>query len=145
LIGNTGKDPEIRRLENGTVIANFSIATSESYTEKATGERREITDWHNIVMYRGLAEIAEKYLRKGDKVYIEGKLRTRSWTDQQGITKYTTEVLCEEMTLLSQRRDSNETVQKNPYPNTPQSKPTEMPNLPPAVDLSTSDVDDLPF
>ncbi len=78
LIGNLGKDPEIRRLENGSMVATFSIATSDTYTDKTTGEKKEITDWHDIVVWRGLAEIAEKYLKKGYKVYIEGKLKKRS-------------------------------------------------------------------
>ena len=75
LIGNLGKDPEIRRLENGAVVATFSIATSESFTDKNSGEKKEITDWHDIVLWRGLAEITEKYIRKGTKIYIEGKLK----------------------------------------------------------------------
>jgi single-strand DNA-binding protein len=79
LVGRLGKDPEVRNLENGAVVANFSIATSESYKDRTTGEKKEITEWHNIVLWRGLAEIAQKYLHKGDMVYIEGKLRTRSW------------------------------------------------------------------
>ena len=77
LIGNLGKDPEIRRLENGAVIATFSLATSEVFTDKSTGEKKEITDWHDIVLWRGLAEVAEKYIRKGAKIYVEGKLKKR--------------------------------------------------------------------
>ena len=92
LIGNLGKDPEIRRLENGVVLANFSIATSESFTDKQTGEKKEITDWHDIVLWRGLAEVAEKYLRKGSKIYVEGKLKKRSWQDKEGNTRYNTPV-----------------------------------------------------
>ena len=83
LIGNLGKDPEIRRLENGAVVASFSIATSESFTDKNSGEKKEITDWHDIVLWRGLAEIAEKYIRKGTKIYVEGKLKKRSWQDKE--------------------------------------------------------------
>jgi single-strand DNA-binding protein len=81
LIGNLGKDPEVRALENGAKLARFSIATSESYTDKNTNEKKEITEWHNIVVWRGLADVAENYLKKGMKVYVEGKLRTRSWQD----------------------------------------------------------------
>ena len=87
LIGNLGKDPEIRRLENGAVVATFSIATSESFTDKNSGEKKEITDWHDILLWRGLAEIAEKYIRKGTKIYVEGKLKKRSWQDKEGNTK----------------------------------------------------------
>src|SRR5690554_4692781 len=83
LIGNLGKDPEVRVLENGTKLVRFPIATSETYTDKTTGERKSITDWHNIVIWRGLAEVAEKYLTKGQKVYIEGKLKTRTWQDRK--------------------------------------------------------------
>ena len=101
LIGNLGKDPEVRKLENGATVANFPIATSESYTDRTTGEKKEITDWHDIVVWRGLAEIVEKYVHKGTKVYIEGKLKKRSWQDKEGITRYTSEVLADQMTILS--------------------------------------------
>ena len=93
LIGNLGKDPDVRHLENGATVANFPIATSENYKDRKTGEKVSQTEWHNIVVWRGLADITERYLKKGDKVYIEGKLRTRSWQDQDGNTKYTTEVV----------------------------------------------------
>ncbi|WP_258100141.1 single-stranded DNA-binding protein [Marinoscillum pacificum] len=102
LVGNLGRDPEVRHLENGAVVTSFPIATSETYKDRNTGERREQTEWHNIVLWRGLAEIAEKYLRKGDQVYIEGKLRTRSW-EKDGITRYTTEVVGDNMTMLGSR------------------------------------------
>ncbi len=147
LIGNVGRDPEIRRLENGIVIASFSIATSETYLDKTTNERKENTDWHNIVMYRGLAEIAEKYVHKGDKLYVEGKLRTRSWNDLNGNPRYTTEVVTEEMTMLSPKRDSS--TPTNPYPQQSQSEPQSPMNgisqdLPPGLDdVDPSDV--LPF
>jgi single-strand DNA-binding protein len=81
-------------------VANFSIATSESYKDRTTGEKKEITEWHNIVLWRGLAEIAQKFLRKGDMVYIEGKLRTRSW-EKEGVTRYTTEIVADNMNMLS--------------------------------------------
>ena len=100
LIGNLGADPEVRHLQNGATVANFRIATSETYKDRQTGEKREQTEWHSIVAWRGLGEITEKYLRKGSKVYVEGKLRTRSWQDRDGNTRYTTEVHAEEMTLL---------------------------------------------
>ena len=108
LIGNLGKDPEVRHLENGTAVANFSMATSESYKDRNSGERKTVTEWHNIVLWRGLAEIAEKYLKKGDQVYIEGKLRTRSWEDKDGNTRYTTEVVGDNMTMLGSRGSSAE-------------------------------------
>src|SRR5256885_1773859 len=94
LIGNLGKDPEIRRTQDGRPIANLSIATSETWRDKATGERKEKTEWHRVVIFNeGLCKIAEQYLKKGAKVYIEGALQTRKWTDQSGVEKYSTEVV----------------------------------------------------
>lgn len=100
LVGRLGKDPDVRHLENGATVANFTMATSETYKDRTTGERKEITEWHNIVLWRGLADIAAKYLHKGDMVYIEGRLRTRSW-EKDGVTRYTTEVVGDNMTMLS--------------------------------------------
>lgn len=105
LIGRLGKDPEVRNLENGVSVANFTMATSESYKDRTTGEKKEVTEWHNIVLWRALAEISQKYLHKGDLVYIEGKLRTRSW-EKDGVTRYTTEVVADNMTMLGSRGSS---------------------------------------
>src|SRR6187431_2468372 len=105
LVGRLGKDPEVRSLENGATVANFTLATSETYKDKTTGEKKEITDWHNIVLWRGLAEIAQKYVHKGDMLYIEGKMRTRSW-EKDGVTRYTTEVIGDNMNLLSPKGGS---------------------------------------
>lgn len=99
LVGNLGKDPEVRHLDNGASVANFPIATTESYKDR-NGNRQETTEWHNIVLWRGLADIAEKYLRKGNQIYVEGKLRTRSWEDKEGNTRYTTEVIGDNLTML---------------------------------------------
>ena len=94
LVGNLGKDPEIRRTQDGRPIANLSIATSETWRDKNTGERKEKTEWHRVVIFNeGLCKVAEQYLKKGAKVYIEGALQTRKWTDQQGVEKYSTEVV----------------------------------------------------
>jgi single-strand DNA-binding protein len=94
LVGNLGKDPEIRRTQDGRAIANLSVATSESWRDKATGERKEKTEWHRVVIFNeGLAKVAEQYLKKGAKVYVEGQLQTRKWTDQAGVEKYSTEVV----------------------------------------------------
>ena len=106
LIGRLGKEPEVRNLENGVAVANFTMATSESYKDRTTGEKKEVTEWHNIVLWRGLAEISQKYLHKGDLVYIEGKLRTRSW-EKEGVTRYTTEVVADNMTMLGSRGGSS--------------------------------------
>lgn len=99
LLGNLGKDPEVRHLENGKAVANFSIATSESYKDK-TGERVTNTEWHNVVLWSPLAEIAEKYLKKGSQVFIEGKITTRSYDDKEGVTKYITEVVGRQLTMI---------------------------------------------
>jgi len=138
LIGNLGKDPEIRRLENGAVVATFSIATSESFTDKNSGEKKEITDWHDIVLWRGLAEIAEKYIRKGTKIYVEGKLKKRSWQDKEGNTKYNTEVIGEELTILSRLETSDKSAAPYNSGGTP-NLPSDMPGL------SSSSDDDSPF
>lgn len=106
LVGNLGKDPEVRYLDGGVAVANFPLATSESYKDKS-GNRVDQTEWHNVVLWRGLAEITEKYLKKGSQVYIEGKLRTRSWDDKEGQKRYTTEVVADTMTMLGRRDDAS--------------------------------------
>ena len=137
LVGRLGKDPEVRNLDNGATVANFTVATSESYKDKTTGEKKEITEWHNIVLWRGLAEVAQKYLHKGDMVYIEGKLRTRSW-EKEGVTRYTTEVLGDNMTMLSTKGSSGGSSGYNaPEPASADNYRAHAP-----VDNST---DDLPF
>lgn len=108
LIGNLGADPEMRYTQNSTAIANLSIATSESWKDKTSGEQREQTEWHRVVMYRRLAEIAGEYLKKGSKVYIEGKLNTRKWQGQDGQDRYTTEVVANEMQMLDGRDISHQ-------------------------------------
>jgi len=139
LIGNLGKDPEVRHLENGAVVANFSIATSESYTDKNTGQKVTNTEWHDIVVWRGLATIVEKYVRKGQKVYIEGKLRKRSWQDKENITRYTTEIIADELSILS-RPDHSINTPKTPY----SSEGT--PDTPSKVDaIIKNDSTNLPF
>lgn len=110
LVGNLGRDPEVRSFANGGKVVNLNIATSESWKDKQTGERKERVEWHRVsIANEGLAGIAEKYLRKGSKVYIEGQLETRKWTDQQGVEKYTTEIVLRpyrgELTLLDGRQD----------------------------------------
>ena len=99
LVGNLGKDPEVRTIQSGAQVAKFSLATSESYTNKE-GQKIENTEWHNVVLWRGLATIAEKYLKKGNKVYIEGKIRYRQYEDKNGVKKYITEIEAVEMMLL---------------------------------------------
>jgi single-strand DNA-binding protein len=103
LVGNLGNDPEVRATANGSRIANISVATSESWTDKSTGQRQERTEWHRVVFFSRLAEIVEQYLTKGSKVYVEGSLRTRKWQDQNGQDRYTTEIVASEMQMLDSR------------------------------------------
>ena len=108
LVGNLGKDPEVKYLDNGVAVANFSLATTENYKNKE-GERVSQTEWHNIVLWRGLAEVAEKYLKKGASIYVEGKIKTRKWEDKEGVTRYTTEILGDNMTMLGGKPSSQNT------------------------------------
>ena len=154
LVGNLGADPDVRYTQNSTPIANLSIATSESWKDKATGEPREQTEWHRCVAYRRLAEIAGEYLKKGSKVYVEGRLQTRKWTGQDNVERYTTEVVINEMQML----DGNGGSQANnsqPTPAPQQQRSGLGTNMPdngsrgpdwrgPAPE-SNFDDDDLPF
>lgn len=106
LIGHLGKDPEVRHLEGNTSVATFTLATTESYTNKE-GKRVDQTEWHNIVVWRGLADIAEKYLSKGKQVYVEGKIRTRSYDDKEGIKRYVTEIVADSFTILGKKEDGS--------------------------------------
>ena len=108
LIGNLGTDPEVRYMPQGGAVANLTVATSESWTDKATNEKKEQTEWHRVVIYQRLAEIAGEYLRKGSKVYIEGKLKTRKWTDKDGVERYTTEIVANELQMLDGRGDGQQ-------------------------------------
>ena len=137
LVGNLGKDPEVRHLENGRAVANFSIATSESYKNKQ-GEKVTTTEWHNVVLWSPIAEIAEKYLKKGNQVYIEGKLTTRSWDDQDGNKKYTTEVVGNNLTMLGSKSDNEGGGGGSSYAPS-QSSSNEVSSIP------EDDSDDLPF
>jgi single-strand DNA-binding protein len=110
LIGNLGKDPEVRRLNSGDMVVNLRVATTESWRDKQTGERKEKTEWHSVVIFNeNIAKVAEQYLKKGSSVYIEGQLQTRKWTDQQGVEKYTTEIVLQkyrgELTMLGGKGD----------------------------------------
>ena len=145
LVGNLGKDPEVRYLEGGTAVANFPIATSETFKDKASGERKTNTEWHNIVVWRGLAEIAEKYLKKGSQIYLEGKLRTRQWQDKDGNNRYTTEIIADNLQMLGRKDESSATV-ATPHSTTPANAPVRTtPAAPSEIDKSTNKVDDLPF
>lgn len=109
LIGNLGQNPEVRYMPNGDAVANISVATTDTWKDKVTGERQEKTEWHRVVFYRKLAEIVAEYLKKGAPVYVEGSLHTRQWTDKAGIERYQTEIIASEMRMLGQKRDESRT------------------------------------
>lgn len=139
LVGTLGRDPESKTFPNGGSLCQFSIATSESWTDKNTGERKENTEWHRIVLNNRLGEIAQQHLRKGSKVYIEGSLRTRQWTDQNGVERYTTEVRADNMQMLGDRNENN---QSQSYGQSqPRNQGYGVQPKPQPVDLD----DDLPF
>ena len=115
LVGNLGKDPEVKYLDSGVAVANFSLATTENYKNKE-GERVSQTEWHNVVLWRGLAEVAEKFLKKGSNIYIEGKIKTRKWEDKDGNTRYSTEILGDNMTMLGSKLNSEDSS-KQPLSN----------------------------
>lgn len=109
LLGNAGKDPDIRHLEGGVTVASFPLATTESFRDKNSGEKREQTEWHNIVMWRALAESVEKSeLKKGDRVYLEGKIRTRKWNDKEGNQRFAVEIVADTFTIINRKRDKAE-------------------------------------
>ena len=141
LVGNVGKDPEVRYLESGVAVCNFPLATSETYKNR-NGETVTNTEWHNIVLWRGLAEVAEKYIKKGKQLYIEGRIRTRSWDDNDGNKKYITEIVGDNMQMLGRKQDneSQESQHRQPSENEGQTGGTfdETPN-------NENETDDLPF
>lgn len=146
LIGNLGADPEVRHLQNGAAVANFNIATTEYFKDKQTGERREITEWHRVVAWRWHAETAEKFLHKGSKVFIEGKLRTRQF-EKDGQTRYITEVIADEMMLLD--KPTGEPGSSNIDRNKPaqQAVPDQRGTVTSTASIGGADneMDDLPF
>lgn len=110
LVGNLGADPEVRYLGSGDPVANISLATSESWKDKQSGQQQERTEWHRVVIYGKMADIASRYMKKGSKVYIEGSLRTRKWQDKNGQEKYTTEIVCSDLQLLDTRNGMNDNM-----------------------------------
>jgi single-strand DNA-binding protein len=135
LVGHLGKDPEVRHLDGGVTVASFPLATSETFNKD--GRKVEQTEWHNIVMWRGLADIASKYLQKGKLVYIEGKLRTRHFEDKEGHKKYATEVVAENFTMLGRKSDFENTTGGSTSQDTPKQEDS--------VDFTQEAGDDLPF
>ncbi len=160
LVGNLGRDPEMRYTQDGSAVANFSVATTERWTDRATNERREQTEWHRVVCFRRLAEICGEYLHKGSKVYIEGRLQTRSWEGQDGQTRYTTEVVAREMKMLDSRGGGgggggfgpddpgppdNRGGYSQQQPRAPQQPARERQPSPPPADDPDDFEDDIPF
>jgi single-strand DNA-binding protein len=147
LIGNLGTDPEIRRFSDGSAIARLAVATSETYTNRE-GQRVSNTEWHTVILRKGLADIAEKYLHKGDKVFIEGRIRTRKW-EENGQPRYTTEVQADSMTMLSPKKqeDGVQPVSYAPVadPHSSDSDTSDQSNSPSAGHVHEADDDDLPF
>ena len=141
LVGNVGKDPEVRYLEGGTAVASFSLATSEVYKNKS-GEKVTQTEWHNIVAWRHLAELAEKYIVKGRQLYIDGRITTRTWDDKDGNKRYTTEIIANSIQLLGRKGDDNVEGQAS-KPAAPKSE-TSKPDKPEFSEESVEE-DDLPF
>ena len=148
LVGNVGKDPETRYLEGGTAVCSFSLATSETYRNR-DGEKITNTKWHNIVLWRGLAEVAEKYVKKGSQLFIEGRIRTRSWDDRDGNKRYTTEIVGDNMQMLGRRPDDQGVQESQEAPAAPkaenQSTNTSTENNFTDVSPDPEASDDLPF
>lgn len=154
LIGNIGTDPDVRYMSNGNAVTTLSVATSETWKDKQTGEKQERTEWHRVVCFNRLGEIAGEYVRKGSKVYLEGSLRTRKWQDQQGQDRYTTEIVATEMQMLDSKGGSNTGYNEPPpYGNT-QGAPAftqDAPARQPSTSESTAQAafddlnDDIPF
>jgi single-strand DNA-binding protein len=136
LVGFVGADPEVRYLDSGTAVCNFRLATSEIYKNK-NGERVTSTEWHNVVLWRGLAEVAEKYIKKGSQVYIEGRIKTRSWDDKDGNKRYTTEIIADIMQMLGKRSDLPPEPEKQEKEGSSEEKEDSGPEI--------EETDDLPF
>ena len=155
LIGNLGRDPEVRYMPNGGAVANLALATSESWKDKNTGEQQEKTEWHRVVMFRRLAEIAGEYLKKGSKVYIEGKLQTKKWQDNNGQDRYTTEIVANELQMLDSRGAGASSGNYNSAPasapqqqapvNQSNNQQNHQPNNAPAMAPAGDFDDDIPF
>jgi single-strand DNA-binding protein len=150
LVGRLGKDPETRYMPNGDAVTNITLATSETWKDK-NGEKQEKTEWHRVTFYRKLAEIAGEYLKKGSLVYVEGRLETRKWTDKVGVEKYTTEIICNDMQMLSSRSTGNAEGGDAPRESAParqnnggQAKPRQAALTPAGGEFDNFD-DDIPF
>lgn len=160
LIGNVGTDPEVRAMEGGTKVARLRLATTERFRDRQTGENKEHTEWHSVTLWRGLADVVDRFVHKGSQIYVEGRIRTREWTDQQGNKRFSTEIVADTMNLLGRRNEGGQvsdhtgTYTATPRPATaqpayqqPQAAPTYQQPAPqqPQVVTPQEDPDDLPF
>jgi len=143
LVGNLGQDPEVRYMPNGNAVANITVATSETWKDKNTGDNQEKTEWHRVVMFRRLGEIAGEYLKKGSKVYIEGKLQTRKWQDKNGQDRYTTEIVADQMQMLDSRGGGGAPMDNSSFDQSSQS--SGAPAAAPAAGAAGFEDDDIPF
>ncbi len=141
IVGNLGNDPEMRYMPSGSAVANLSVATTDSWKDKQTGQNQEQTEWHRVVFFNRLAEIAGEYLRKGSQVYIEGSLRTRKWTDKSGNDRYTTEIVGRDLQMLGGRGSEGGGAQTSSAPYTPPAQKNDMPASGPDAGFD----DDIPF
>jgi single-strand DNA-binding protein len=137
LVGNVGKDPEVRHLENGSAVSTIALATSDYYTNKS-GEKVTSTEWHNVVLWRSLAELAEKYIRKGSQIYVEGKIRSRSYDDKDGNKRYITEIVADTVQLLGRKQEEGQGA-------SPQSSAEPSSKQEESFQVNDSQIDDLPF
>ena len=150
LVGNVGMDPEVRATESGAKVARVRLATTEYFRDRQSGENRDHTEWHTVILWRGLADVVDRYVRKGSQIYVEGRLRTREWTDQQGNKRYSTEIQADTMNLLGRRSDNQVSDNSGTYtaaPAAPAQQPAAAPAPQPAAPQVTpqEDPDDLPF
>lgn len=153
IVGNLGRDPETRYMPNGEAVTNVAVATTESWKDKTSGDKKEITEWHRITFYRKLAEIAGQYLKKGSSVYIEGRLQTRKWTDKDGVERYTTEIIADTMQMLGGRPGAgggsagmdDDYGSSAPAPRQSSGAPAARPAAKPAASNFNDMDDDIPF
>lgn len=152
LVGNVGMDPEVRTTESGVKVARIRLATTERLFDRQANETREHTEWHTVTLWRGLADVVDKYVRKGSQLYIEGRLRTREWTDKDNQKRYTTEILADDMKLLGRRGDNQQSQQQSSYSSSQNSggysRPAQAPAFQPQqqpIAAPAEDPDDLPF
>ena len=147
LVGNVGVDPEVRTTESGVKVARVRLATTERLYDRQSNETRELTEWHSITLWRGLADVVDRFVKKGSQLYIEGRLRTREWTDKEGIKRYTTEIMADDMKLLGRRADSQSgaAAPQSSYQASAQASTPVVAPQPAAVTAANDDPDDLPF